>query len=480
MLSPTEWLARVGFSGGNPFALKWAEEEREHLHEYFVEHQAYHAVIDSGAARSCVLHAPRGAGKSSTRRMFEDYCRAHDTRLRAVLVRLTDWMPIVERAGSTRVGPRELLDEVLRLFVVALADLPAGPAAPLPPDEAGYLGWIGQARGDYLRPSQRAALVARGWIAPPEALAPGQDGYSLAGMPVLRCFEAVARIAAAAGRPTCFLVIDGVDELCETSADWSAGADLLAPLIGNVRLLEVPGLAVKCFVPTEIVAILRERGQLRDDRVATVELTWSRALLRELLRSRLAVFSDDAVRSLAMIAAPDLADIDDQLCQAAEGSPRRLLRLCDSLVQACARTAADADLLLRQAHVRAAVSGAAPEPLEPPAPTIVAGEPARPIPLLRLDPDGSVWRGAARLAEAHRLSYLQRRLLTYLYEHRGRLCSTDELISHVWAGRDEPSDKDSLRRLADRLVEQIEPDPRAPIYLERPYGGFFVLRHAAD
>ncbi|NTU83023.1 MAG: hypothetical protein HGA45_27255 [Chloroflexales bacterium] len=477
MLSPAEWLARVGFTEGNPFALKWAEDERDRLHEYFVEHHAYHVVIDAGAARSSVLHAPRGAGKSSTRRMFEAYCQAHDSRLRAVLVRLTDWMPIVERAGSARVGPRDLLDEVLRLFVVALADLPADPPAPLPADEAGYLRWIGYTHGDYLRPSQRAVLEARGWLAAPDEPRPPQDTYSLAGLPVLRCFEVIARITAAAGRPLCYLIIDGVDELCETSADWAAGADLLAPLIGNVRLLEVPGLAVKCFVPTEIVNVLRERGLLREDRIATVELSWSAALLRELLRSRLVVFSDRAIQSLAMIAAPELADIDEQLCLAADGSPRRLLNMGDSLVRACARSADDTDLLLRQAHVRAAISGEAPAPAEPPAPS--AGEAAQAVPPLRLDPDGSVWRGEARLAESRRLSYLQRRLLTYLYEHRGQLCSTDELIRHVWAERDEPSDKDSLRRLADRLVELIEPDPRAPLYLERPYGGFFVLRHTA-
>lgn len=479
MLSPAEWLLRVGFTEGNPFALKWADEERERLHEYFVEHQAYHAVIDVGAARSSVLHAPRGAGKSSTRRMFEAYCQAHDARLRAVLVRLTDWMPIVERAGTARVGPRDLLDEVLRLFVVALADLPTGSASPLPPDEAGSLRWIGQAHGDYFRPSQRAALEARGWLAPLGAPLPPLDGYSLAGLPVLRCFEIVARIAAAAGRPLCYLIIDGVDELCETSADWSAGADLLAPLIGNVRLLEVPGLAVKCFVPTEVVAILRERGQLRDDRVSTVELSWSPALLRELLRSRLAVFSDNTIQSLAVVAAPDMADIDGQLCLAADGSPRRLLQLGERLVQACARTADDTDLLLRQAHLSAAIGGVSPGRAEPPALPPAPGGPPPAVPLLRLDPDGSVWRGDARLAEARRLSYLQRRLLTYLYERRGQLCSTDELIRYVWDGRDEPSDKDSLRRLADRLGELIEPDPRAPVYLERPYGGFFVLRHTA-
>jgi hypothetical protein len=476
MLSPAEWLVRVGFTEGNPFALNGAEDERDRLHEYFIEHQAYYAIIDAGTARSSVLHAPRGAGKSSTRRMFDAYCQAHDARQPVLLVRLTDWMPIVERVGSAKVGPRDLLDEVLRLFMVALAELPDNPLAALPPDEAGYLRWIGSAYGDYLRPSQRASLEIRGWLVPLGAPRPSEV-YSLAALPVLRCFEAVAQIAAAVGRPRCYLIVDGVDELCATTADWAAGADLLAPLLGNVRLLEVPGLAVKCFVPTEIIKVLRERGQMREDRITTVELGWSVPLLRELLRSRLEVFSDGAIQSLAQRAAPDLADIDEQLCLAAEGSPRHLLNLGDTLVRVCARTSDDTDLLLRQAHVREAILGDAPAPPEPTAP--VAGEDAPAVPPLRLDPDGSIWHGELRLPDSQRLSNLQRRLLTYLYEHRGQLCATDDLIRYVWAGREEPSDKDSLRRLADRLVEQIEPNPRAPIYLDRPYGGFFVLRHTA-
>lgn len=471
MLSPSEWLARVGFSEGNPFALKWAEDEHDRLHEYFIDHHAYHAIIDAGAARSSILHAPRGAGKSSTRRMFEAYCQANDTSLRALLVRLTDWMPIVERAEGRPVGPRDLLGELLRLFVAALAELPAAPSAPLPPDEAGYLRWICAAYPDYLRPSRRAALAARGWLPPADWPADEAAQYQLDGLPVLRCFELIAQITAAAGRALCYVVIDGVDELYETTTDWATSADLLAPLLGNLRLLEVPGLAVKAFVPSGVVAVLRERGLLREDRIATIELSWTPPLLGELLRSRLTVFSEGAVPSLALIAAPELAEIDQQLCAAASGSPRTLLNLGDRLVQICARSASDEDLLLRPAHLRETMEtiGAAATPVAAPSE----------VPPLRLDPDGTVWRGGAVIEEARRMTPLQRQLLRYLYEHRGQLCSTDELIENVWRGRALPNDKDSLRRLADRLVDLIEPDPAQPRYLERRHGGFYVLRHAA-
>lgn len=486
MLSPAEWLSRVGFSEGNPFSLKWADREHERLHEYFIEHHAYHEVIDVGAARSSILHAPRGAGKSSTRHMFEAYCQAHDEQLRPLMVRLTNWTPIVERVTARRadqqapllVSQHDLLEEVLRLFVEALADLPAaGPAAPLPSDAAGYLAWICDTHTHYLSPSQREVFAKRGWTTPPGAPVGAASPYSLEGQPVLRSLKIITQISAALGRRVCYVVIDGVDELYETVADWDAGVSLLAPLIGNIQLLEIPGLAFKCFVPTEIVKTLRARGLLREDRIATIELSWTPLLLRELLRSRLEVFSDGAVQSLAMVATPDLADIDEQLCAAAGGSPRRLLNLGDRLLQICARSSDDSSLLLRPAHLREAL---APEALVAGAVTTqAAAAPPAGVPPLRLDPDGTVWRGDVQVEEARRLTPLQRELLSYLYQHRGRLCSTEELINSVWKGRERPSDKDSLRRLADRLVELIEPDPRAPVYLERPYGGYYVLQHAA-
>ncbi|WP_165774685.1 winged helix-turn-helix domain-containing protein [Candidatus Viridilinea mediisalina] len=461
MLSPAEWLARVGFSEGNPFALKWAEDERDRLHEYFVDHHAYHAIIDTGVVRSTILHAPRGSGKSSTRRMFESYCQGASLPL--LLLPLTDWMPVVERAAGAPIGPRDLLAELLRLFVVALADLPDPPQEPLVPDEAGYLRWIVATYGDYLRPSQRTVLRERGWLA--QATDNDLRAYQLDGLPVLRAFTLLAQLSAMLGCATCYVIIDGVDELCETSADWATGAELLVPLLGNIRLLEVPGLAFKLFIPSGVVAALRERRLLREDRIATIELSWTANQLEQLLRNRLTVFSDGAVESLAQIAIPELALLDQQLCVAAAGSPRMLLSLGDWLIQICARSATDDDLLFRPLHLQAALDACG------------ARLPAIGIAPLHIASDGTIWLGEQLLEAGRRLTPLQRRLLNYLYQHHGRLCSTDELIANVWPPDATPNDKDSLRRLADRLIEVLEPDPRQPIYLERLHGGFYVLHH---
>ena len=473
MLSLAEWFKLVGFVEGNPFALKGADEERDRLREYFIEHQAYHAMVDAGVVRSTILHAPRGAGKSSTRRMCEAYWQSAEY-MRPILISLVDWMPVVERLGMRPMNPRDLLAEVFRRFLIALAELPDKPSPLLPRDEQGHLHWIGQTYADYLRPHQRMILERRGWISPRANSAIGDLSlYSLASMPVLQCFEILVMIGQALGYPTCYVVVDGVDEICTTTADWFTGADMIAPLLSNVRMLEIPSIAFKCFIPSEILAILRERGLLREDRIATVEMSWSLDLLNSLLRSRLIVYSDGAIQSLAVIATQDFIDIDMQLCQASHGSPRRLLDLCDQLVHICVRDADKESYFLRPAQLREVVGTT----------TIVAptATPAAPtVPQLRLAPDGLVWIGDTPLERSRKMPLLQRRLLEYLVAHQGRMCSTEELIRNVWVDRELPNDKDSLRRLAERLIDLLEPDPKHPIYIDRPYGGYFVLRHAGD
>ncbi|NTW02522.1 MAG: winged helix-turn-helix domain-containing protein, partial [Oscillochloris sp.] len=455
MLSPGEWLSRVGFVEGNPFALKWADDERDRLHEYFVAHSAYFEVLDSDLPRSSIIHAPRGSGKSSTRHMFEAAQQRRIGARPALILRLIDWMPIIDQAGAARaVGIAHLLRELLRLFMVALTDelIHGASVASLVADDANYLSWISRHFDDYLSPAQRRTLVEQGWC---ERSLANADAYDITRLPPLRSFEILTRLSSALGFAVCYVVIDGVDEIFTTVADWEAGAALLAPLLGNVRLLEIPGLAFKCFVPSEIIAVLRAQKILREDRVSCIELTWSTDLLLELLRTRLGVFSDGAIRSLSMIADPDLGDLDTGLCHAAAGSPRRLLFLGDRLIRACAYDSDDTSLLIRRQHL-AAVGANLPDQ----APPDSRGNAV--VPPLSLRPDGSVWHGEAPVVRARRLSVFQRRLLQYLYEHAGRICSTAELIDYVWHDRNRPNDTDSLRKLADRLSEIIEPDVAHP------------------
>jgi DNA-binding response OmpR family regulator len=229
-------------------------------------------------------------------------------------------------------------------------------------------------------------------------------------------------------------------------------------------------------------------------------------LLMKILHSRLSVFSDGQVRSLASIAAPELRDLDEWLSSAALGSPRHLLNLGEWLFQACAAHADDDHLFIQPVHFETARAKldawlgrqAAPalalapsseqsveaRTLEPPRrdqpedTTPVIAEPEAGVPLLRLKDDGSVWRGAEQIDGWQELPDLQRSLLQYLYQNRGKLCYKKHILAHVWP--EYAVGDDSLRKLVARLSEFVEPDPREPVYIHKIYGGHLRLDNAGE
>src|SRR5581483_6921008 len=283
-------------SAGHPFALKQADEEGELLQAYFVEHPAYVATLDAEHPRSSILHAPRGSGKSTTRRMFEEYCTAHAESLRPLIIPLLDWQPIIERfvsASPTRAQPH--IHEIFCRAVVALAqDTPLEwLKTPASPDLNGYLHWICHTYDQYLTPNQRRSLSKRGWRQKDEAL--DITAYDMNQLPIAQRLEILVQILQAMGYRTCYILIDRIDELLETVAEWEVAANLLAPLVGNLRLVEIPGLAFKYFIPTEVVSILQQRHILREDRIGCFGMQWDdvegQRLLEKMLRSRLTVFS---------------------------------------------------------------------------------------------------------------------------------------------------------------------------------------------
>jgi Transcriptional regulatory protein, C terminal len=493
MLTLAEWLDRVGFQGRNPFALKQADDEGDLLQDYFVEHPAYNAMLDFDPPRSSILHAPRGAGKSSARRMFEDYCTGRAAELRPLLVRMLDWMPPSDPyTEATPIQQRDHIRELFLQTVLALAE-DNNASWPVPPrdlDLSGYLNWMCLFYDDYLTPAQRSLLVQRGWVV--EQAIAELASYQMMRLPVIRRLELLVLVLQSIGYRTCFVLIDRIDEWIDTTNDWEAGADILAPLIGNLPLNQIAGLAFRYFIPTEIVEALRRRKLIREDRLSCSELSWGgvhgHALLRALLRSRLAVFSSGQIPDLAAISATELREIDDMLVAAANESPRRLLNLGDTLFQICANAADANHLLIEQEHLEMALLAHGIEtPLHLITPAHADSEqpPARSalgsthIPLLRIAADGRIWRGEALIERWQQLPALQRRMLEYLCMHQGSLCSKNKLIDYIWAEKETPADEDSLHKLAGRLIKFIEPDPRQPIYIQRVHGGFYRLDNAA-
>jgi DNA-binding response OmpR family regulator len=74
---------------------------------------------------------------------------------------------------------------------------------------------------------------------------------------------------------------------------------------------------------------------------------------------------------------------------------------------------------------------------------------------------------------ARRLSAQEFQLLSYLFEHRQRVCTRQELGDAIW-GRDR-WDPNMLHRLVHRLKEKLEPTPDKPRYVQTvPWIGYRV------
>jgi hypothetical protein len=453
MITLAEWLQKTGFSG-NPFAHKQADEEGDDLASYFVEHPAYNAILDGAQPHTTILHAPRGAGKSSTRRMFERHCQSITPPV--LLVPLLDWMPLAHEAHPQQViAVQHHLQALARQIVAALAASAERPQQ-IASHQREYLRWLGITYASSLPMALQLRLEQAGWLGQP----PPDVRYNLSQVPPTEQLALFVELIRAIGYAHCYVLIDGIDELFDTAADWEAGANVIESLVSNLRLMEVPGMAFKFFVPSEIVTVLIERRRLRTDRLRIYKMDWDAELLQELLANRLAVFSGQVIHSLDQLAVPDLrGELDHLLVQAANGSPRELLNLGERLLQACARTADDTNLLIHARHLDSIVP-------QSPRRSVSSSSANPAIPLLRITLDGKIYRGDELCIGWDRVPPMQRRLLNYLYAQRHRLCSRDELIAHVWQDREKPADDDSLRKLLGRLIQVIEPDPDNLRYIQ--------------
>jgi hypothetical protein len=483
MLRVEEWLQKVGFVK-NPFELKQAEEEGELLSEYFVEHPAFNQILDQNKPRSSVLFASRGTGKSSALQMFTTYWDELPPP-RPLFVYLTDWSNLVERVESLdQITTRQHLDELLRRFVLALAQqLP--PDQHHPPDQmhtTDYLHWLCTTYNHYITPLQQRILIERSYATQPTAEVVAT--YASEAFPVIQHMQLLAATARDLGYAACYVLVDNVDELPQTVADWHACAYILENLIGHLRIHEVQGLAFKYFIPTEVFDILNGWHKIRRDRIGCFNLTWSEQQIIELLRNRLTVFSQHKITSLALLASRELTDIDERLSREAGGSPRHLLNLGEWLLQACAADATDTDATIYVKHLEFAqqeyrqwLHQQRIWPDDDGKPYTSEDTVQTAVPLLRVYPDGRVLRGQHEIEGWDRLPSLQRTLLEYLHQHHDRYCRREEIIAGVWKDKATPASDSSLRKLIDRLRQFVEPDPNNPIYIKHLAGGKYRLEN---
>jgi hypothetical protein len=374
-ISLNEWLDFFGFSA-SPFS-KWEAEEEarlspKRLSDQWVKPACFDRILGQASEPKTVLvFAPRGAGKTACRILVEYYCKEglgqgerggtgdrvlpvlhihHDEAIRQSL----EQQQTIDEYWHTR--------EILKQAVQALTDLLQAEdelshrVDGMSPGRLADLQWffytyppasmedlesiqkrlgftsvpglnhqeIGFLRNESpLRPLPSHVqdhFDARRYISPIEQLYLFVD-LMCADKPQGFGFEAV------------YVLLDGLDEF-SFSADLTNehATRLLVPLLSNLRLMNAPNMAFKCFLPAEISTDILHHPTIRRDRLGFETITWSEHDMREILRRRLATYGP--VQEIDMLCAPELRGLERKLIEVADGNPRRMIRLCDFLLQA--------------------------------------------------------------------------------------------------------------------------------------------------
>ena len=491
------WLKLVGFKA-NPFGTREAESEGAELGQYFVEYPYFDEVLGDGKRpRTTFLFADRGCGKSANRCMIEDYCRSQKTEGKVLPISYTDFRALLREAGGVppRVTQPTHIQEILRQGVLALLDhFHLHPRLAQQLYEDHHPRWVALTPATYLTPvfvnrllrqvgglsvgltsaKLREMVRRQAWedlfarisdearltiqlLAPLMYALVASDGeHSPAPVEQLNEFIDLLRFL---GFDACYVLMDRLDELVETARTPQAGVDLLHSLVEDLALLELPHLAFKFFLPTEMRQPIE--AITRVDRLIFRQVTWSDADLHRQLEARLRAFSDDRISSLSQISAVGLKDMDDRLIRHAVGSPRNLIRLGEFVLSEHCRLPVDErveidtddwDRALRQywADLGLSMDDATGR-------VVVAGR--------EISPDV--------------LTPREYEVLQLLYERAGQLCSRDEIAYGIYgteAGADISAG--AIDQAVSRLRKKIEPDQHEPLFIITIPGKGYRLDHA--
>jgi hypothetical protein len=353
-------LKNLGFQG-NPFASLEAgkEEGEEWFYASFVEPPRFAEILgDATSPQPVLVFAPRGSGKTALRVMLDYYCcRGYIPGGKVLSVLHTD-LSVLEEV--VRLNPQIPLSRfhaemILRAGLAALCrqakeepTLQDTLQKELEPDERNYLRWYVSLYGRNLSLSQMRFLrqlglhleskEGMGFLAQRKekpihlfnSLLEDKPGGSY----VLLLQHFVELLLNPKLFVACYVLVDGVDELESTATDWAHAVALVEPLAANLKLLDLPGVGFKFFLPAELKPYLEAREAVRCDRVLWYDLVWTEKRLLKLLHKRLLVFSDYHIESLDQICVDALKGgrLEREMVETCGDSPRNLLRLGQELL----------------------------------------------------------------------------------------------------------------------------------------------------
>jgi hypothetical protein len=165
--------------------------------------------------------------------------------------------------------------------------------------------------------------------------------------------DAIGRVAQKLGLQAIYVLIDRVDETRETGASHAAAYHMIAPLMHELKVLEMAPFAFKFFLPDYIFPLFQEAGG-RSDRIRGYQTQWANEELDQMMRRRLAAHSDRRVDSLeGLLTVPPTAasGLVRLTVQLAQRSPRDLIRIWGRAVDEQLRVDASSRGISRQAVV---------------------------------------------------------------------------------------------------------------------------------
>jgi len=498
------WLHNIGFSLGHPFTTREASDEpASALVQYFVLRPGFADVL--GRARqpqSALLHARRGAGKTTSRLALTLQCQAGQMDAPVLPVTYVDFeRPLVTAGVPAKITLDQHIDELLRLGLAALFDA----LADRPQRATSFVGGVRRQLAHYLRryTSLLDDIGLDMWLArhrllsetcQAETLRLGQvpaDAPFLTfvagllavsdtpAMPVapIANFASFLALAQQAGFEAVYVLIDRVDERQPMAADHAQAAALLAPLVSDIALMDLEGVAFKFFIPTAVLrALATQLGDaFRPGRLVIRDISWDEAALKELLDRRVSVFSEGVLPSLDAAAETPIVT---RLAAAAGGSPRNLLRLAEWMLYwqhrragpsgALWLTAQDAERAIASFNEEREAYLVAPEPS--PTARRAAAEA-----MIRIDEASEVWVGARCVGH---LAAKRRRLLAYMLENEGRELSYDQIGTRVhgddWTLRGMTSA--SIDGLAKHLRRELGLGAAGERIIRKVPGGGYLFR----
>mgnify|MGYP000920407025 CR=1 FL=1 len=392
MLSLRQLLDLWGFEA-HPFEAYTAENEPR-LSEYFVAPPYFDDMVGSASAMTpAVVFGSRGIGKSAIRIHIENICSSDEVEAvvggKALAITYDDFTRVVEK-GLEKVSLEGHLDAIITkavtaaLFIIAYEVNTQGKVAVYSindrfpildlellirlvrryfssleelQQERAFRGTYSFFEKETRSLSDRVNWFHNLWntirvhlidVANIVQSFRGKDGIKPVDITsstkservtteqLMNDLYSISSIAEQLGYDGWYILIDKVDEDEHTNSDAESAASLIAPLIKNLRVLEIPKIGFKFFLWDQLRPILVEQN-VRLDKIRNWPMGWTRDELKEIINRRLSVYSNNNVRDLYVISESELTDFYDLVIDHAMFSPREIIHVLDAIFREHAR-----------------------------------------------------------------------------------------------------------------------------------------------